>query len=129
MQNEVIYVQQVQVARQIFIHDLGYTEVYRSSDLEMSWALLESSCKFSRLLLVEKPKDEAEIAGGRVFLKTGDCLRDFHFMKKAAVKFINKPYYLNRGLAVDFVDTQNNLYTLLEEREYSLKYNEDFQDN
>ncbi len=129
MQNEVIYVQKVQVAKQIFIQDLGYTDLYSSSDPERRWALLESTCKLARVLLVEKEKSNEAHSKGRVYLKSSDCLKDFYFMKKAEVKFINKPYYLEKGLAVDFVDTQNNLYTLLEEREYSLLTNEGFQDN
>ena len=129
MQNEVIYVQQVQVATQIFIQDLGYSEVYASGDHGRTWALLQSSCKLSRLLLIEKAKHGQAISEERVYLKTRDCLRDFHFMQQAEINFINKPYYLGKGLAVDFVDTHNNLFTLLEEREYSLECNEDFQDN
>lgn len=129
MQNEVIYVQKVQVARQIFIQDLGYKDLYSNPDPGRRWALLESACTLARVLLVEKENNKEPLSKGRVFLKSSDCLKDFHFMKKAEVKFINKPYYLEKGLAVDFVDTQNNLYTLLEEREYSLLTNEGFQDN
>lgn len=50
---------------------------------------------------------------------TDDCLRDYHYYLTQGVEFLNRPEYHNRGLIVHFLDRHDNIYSLLEERNYS----------
>ncbi len=55
----------------------------------------------------------------KVIINTDDCLRDYHQLTEAGVRFITKPEYISMGLAADLVDADGNEFTLLEERNYS----------
>jgi hypothetical protein len=50
---------------------------------------------------------------------TEDCLRDYHKYLMSGVEFISRPEYHTAGLQVNFIDNENNHYTLLEERIYT----------
>lgn len=54
-----------------------------------------------------------------IIFYTNDCLRDYHRYLVSGVEFVNRPEYNSAGLQVCFIDDQDNVYTLLEERSYN----------
>lgn len=54
-----------------------------------------------------------------IVFHTDDCLRDYHNYSMSGVEFINRPEYITAGLQVNFIDHEDNCYTLLEERNYT----------
>ncbi|MES3018867.1 MAG: hypothetical protein V4721_13855 [Bacteroidota bacterium] len=54
-----------------------------------------------------------------IIFHTNDCLRDYHKYTMLGVEFINRPEYNTSGLQVNFIDDNDNCYTLLEERFYT----------
>ncbi len=54
-----------------------------------------------------------------IIFYTNDCLRDYHRYLVLGVEFVNRPEYNSAGLQVRFIDDQDNVYTLLEERNYN----------
>ena|ERR1700712_726917 len=55
----------------------------------------------------------------RIILNTDDCLKDYHNLKTAGIRFNKQPEYLDAGLAAEFNDEYGNQYILLEERNYN----------
>ncbi|MEO6850787.1 MAG: hypothetical protein ABI203_03510 [Mucilaginibacter sp.] len=54
-----------------------------------------------------------------VVVNTDDCLRDYHQLSIAGIKFEKTPGYTMYGLETKFTDEYGNKYKLLEKRDYS----------
>jgi hypothetical protein len=57
--------------------------------------------------------------GSSRIIYTDDCLRDYYFLRKEGVRFLNEPTYTTGGLAAGFIDFSGNTYMLVEERNYT----------
>ena len=57
--------------------------------------------------------------GSSRIIYTEDCLRDYYFLRKEGVRFLNEPTYTTGGLTADFIDLSGNTYVLIEERNYT----------
>lgn len=67
------------------------------------------------MMLVEKEAVEPET----IVLKTDDCLRDYHLLKKKSIATLTKPRYVDNGLELCFSDPTGNHFIVLEERDYT----------
>lgn len=50
---------------------------------------------------------------------SGDCISDYHLLRKLGVQFLGQLNYCKEGIAINFVDSKGNRYVLLEMRDYS----------
>ena len=50
---------------------------------------------------------------------TDDCLRDYHLLNTAGIRFERKPQYTRNGLEALIADEHGNRYKLIERRDYS----------
>ena len=70
-------------------------------------------------LLTSQEKPALSVEHSEVIINTDDCLRDYHQLKMAGIKFEKKPGYSLYGLEATFIDDHGNNYKLLEKRDYS----------
>lgn len=54
-----------------------------------------------------------------IVFHTDDCLKDYHKYIVSGVEFLNRPEYTDSGLQVRFLDEEDNIYILLEDRNYT----------
>lgn len=52
-------------------------------------------------------------------LQSGNCLNDYFLIKKSGANMLMCPQYSISGLTAEFVDRYDNLFILLEERDYN----------
>jgi hypothetical protein len=73
-----------------------------------------------RYLLTAKNNSFSMIDADEIILvNTDDCLRDYHLLNIAEIRFAGKPKYTSNGLEATIIDDYGNRYTLLEKRDYS----------
>lgn len=71
------------------------------------------------LLLIKDPAASQPNCQAPIIINTEDCIKDYHDLMAQGVEIIKKPQYTALGLAAEITDGEGNLYTLLEERDYS----------
>lgn len=102
-------------ARNSFIGEIGRNENPTASSDGVS---LESPSGRLNFLLSGISDIQKNPGTNRIAIYTNDCLRDYYFLKKEGVRFLNEPSYTTDGMAVDFIDHRGNTYLLVEERTY-----------
>ena len=71
------------------------------------------------MLSIHIEASDSSVMTENIIFYTNDCLRDYHRYIVLGVEFVNRPEYNSAGLQVRFIDDEDNVYTLLEERNYN----------
>lgn len=116
---DIIWVNRIEVVEEIY-RRLGYISS-RSQEDGVSLVVMTTDEPGFSVKIAERTREWPGFnIGGRLLVKTNDCLKSLHMLGKEKIEVFSMPYYSDEGLVANFYDCAGNLYVLVEEREYAM---------